>query len=250
MAEARGTAEMARTDRAPATHPRPCIPGHASSAWLAWPIGSGNLPSRAYVIFSAALQHLRSGCGAPASKSDPTSPRREASLLNLPVIQVVTGLFLAFSRSAADLRTVRASFRTYFESGTQGSDEPPWTALSLRPASGRVHGLSADSSQAGMVRRTARRPMLRPSSTHGAPSALAARCRSGYTWVASTPTALSRNRGPNSRSIDIRTPAVARREDEIDPCLVRASRPAPLIKISSPRGSPWGPMTVGGPAKI
>ena len=131
MAEARGTAEMARTDRAPATHPRPCIPGHASSAWLAWPIGSGNLPSRAYVIFSAALQHLRSGCGAPASKPDPTSPRREASLLNLPVIQVVTGLFLAFSRSAADLRTVRASFRTYFESGTQGSDEPPWTALSF-----------------------------------------------------------------------------------------------------------------------
>ena len=194
MAEARG-----RRRRPEQAARQPCIPAHASSAWLACHIGSGKLPCRAYVILGAALQHLRSGCGAPASKLDPTSPRREASLLNLPVIQVVTGLFLALSRSADDMRTVRALFRTYLESDTQGSEEPPWTALSLRPASGRVHGLSADASQAGMVRRTARRPMLRPSSTHGAPRALAARCRSGCTWVASTQTALS---GTIPRSAD------------------------------------------------
>ncbi len=87
-------------------------------------------------------------------------------------------------------------------------------------------GLSAAVRQAGMVRRTARWRRFRPSSTHGAPSALAARYWSGCTSVASTRTALSPNRGPNSRSIDNRTPAVARREDEIDASTVRASLPA------------------------
>ena len=91
MAKARG-----RRRRPEQAARQPCIPAHASSAWLACHIGSGKLPCRAYVILGAALQHLRSGCGAPASKLDPTSPRREASLLNLPVIQVVTGFFWPF----------------------------------------------------------------------------------------------------------------------------------------------------------
>ncbi len=54
--------------------------------------------------------------------------------------------------------------------------------------------------------------------------------RRGAPWSATAETALSRNRGPNRRSIDNRTPAVARRGDEIDPCLVRASLPAPAKK--------------------
>ncbi len=39
-----------------------------------------------------------------APDSDPTSPRREASLFDLPVIQVVTGIFLEQMVSGQRLR--------------------------------------------------------------------------------------------------------------------------------------------------
>ncbi len=57
-------------------------------------------------------------------------------------------------------------------------------------------------------------------------------CRSRSRATPTAETALSPKRGPNQGPIDIRTPAVARREDEIVPCLVRASLPAPLKKVS------------------
>jgi len=94
---------------------------------------------------------------------------------------------------------------------------PPATDIRHRwPGSGRFGLIWA---LAAMARAT--RGLARPS-LHRAP------------WPGWSRTALSPKKGPTSRSIDNRTPAVARRGDEIDTSPVWASVPAPCKKKPSP----------------
>ena len=52
-------------------------------------------PDANLMFYSVLHRSIRGPVAEPlASDSDPTSPRREASLFNLPVIQWVTGFFL------------------------------------------------------------------------------------------------------------------------------------------------------------
>ncbi len=62
-----------------------------------FPVNLGLEKSPAWLMLYGVLHCSNSGPAAepPVSKPDPTSPRREASLFNLPVAQGVTGIFLA-----------------------------------------------------------------------------------------------------------------------------------------------------------
>ena len=62
-----------------------------------FPVNLGLENSPAWLMLYGVLHCSNSGPVAepPVSKPDPTSPRREASLFNLPVTLWVTGIFLA-----------------------------------------------------------------------------------------------------------------------------------------------------------
>ncbi len=70
-------------------------------------------------------------------------------------------------------------------------------------------------------------------------------------WPPTAEAALSPNRGPTSTPIAIRTPAVARREDEMKILVVRVPLPVPLKKkVPVSRGGLRGPKPGSGPPNL